>query len=171
MAKMGKREMIILGVAAIAILYAAFEYLTPKKQIAGVDTGQKAAELKTFVTDLTASLGKDSSKNLGTLIFSRAERAWAQDPFLDAKAYKSWTQAKVIAAKVPATAAVAPKIEFVYTGYLEVGQKRMAIVNGMEYSEGDGLDIKGYFLKSVSPSNVVIENRGTGASLNVPLLE
>ena len=64
-----------------------------------------------------------------------------------------------------------PKIEFVYTGYLEVGRKRMAIINGMEYREGEALDIKGFVLKSVSPTKVVIENRGIGATLNVPLQE
>ena len=168
MAKMGKRQMIILGVMAIVILYAAFDYLAPQKKIPGGDMAQKTAELKTFVTDLTAGLGKDSSKNLGTLIFSRAEREWTQDPFLDSRAYKSWTQAKA-ADKEPVVAA--PKIEFVYSGYLEVDRKRMAIINGMEYREGEGLDTKGYVLKSVSPSSVVIENRGIGATVNVPLLE
>ena len=167
MAKMGKRQMIILGVTAIVILYAAFDYLAPKKKIpGGVDMAQKTAELKTFVTNLTTGLGKDSSKNLGTLIFSRAEREWTQDPFLDSRAYKSWTQVKVTAKE-----AAAPKIEFVYSGYLEVDRKRMAIINGMEYREGEGLDAKGYVLKSVSPSSVVIENRGIGATVNVPLLE
>lgn len=168
MAKMGKRQMIILGVMAIVILYAAFVYLAPQKKIPGVDMAQKTAELKTFVTDLTAGLGKDSSKNLGTLIFSRAEREWTQDPFLDSKAYKSWSQVKVTAKEA---GAAAPKIEFVYSGYLEVDRKRMAIINGMEYREGEGLDTKGYVLKSVSPSSVVIENRGIGATVNVPLLE
>lgn len=168
MAKMGKRQMIILGVMAIVILYAAFVYLAPQKKIPGVDMAQKTAELKTFVTDLTEGLGKDSSKNLGTLIFSRAEREWTQDPFLDSRAYKSWTQVKLTAKEA---GAAAPKIEFVYSGYLEADWKRMAIINGMEYREGEGLDTKGYVLKSVSPSSVVIENRGIGATVNVPLLE
>jgi hypothetical protein len=168
MAKMGKRQMIILVVMVIVILYAAFDYLAPRKKIAGVDMAQKTAELKTFVTGLTAGLGKELSKNLGPLIFSRAEKEWTQDPFLDSRAYKSWTQVKVTAKEA---AAAAPKIEFVYSGYLEVDRKRMAIINGMEYKEGEDLDTKGYVLKSVSPSNVVIENRGIGATVNVPLLE
>lgn len=169
MAKMGKREMIIMGVMAVVILYAAFDYLTPKKKIPGMNTAQKTAELKTFVNDLTGGLGKDSSKNLGTLIFSRAEKDWTQDPFLDGKTYKSWTQVKTAAAKE--AGAAPPKVEFVYSGYLEVDRKRMAIINGMEYGEGDDLDAKGYVLKSVSPSSVVIENRGIGATINLPLLE
>jgi hypothetical protein len=166
MAKIGKREMIIIGVMAVVILYAAFDFLTPKKKAPGMDTAQKTAELKTFVNDLTAGLGKDSSKNLGTLIFSRAEKDWTQDPFLEGKTYKSWTEVKASAKE---TGAAAPKVEFVYSGYLEVNRKRMAIINGTEYGEGDGLEIKGYVLKSVSPSSVVIENRGIGATINLPL--
>lgn len=168
MAKLGKRQMILLGVMAILILYAAFDFLAPKKKPSAPNMTQKTAELSAFVADLTAGLGKDSSKNLGALIFSRAEREWTRDPFLDSRAYKSWSQVKVTAKEA---GAAAPKIEFVYSGYIEVDRKRMAIINGMEYREGEGLDTKGYVLKSVSPSSVVIENRGIGATVNVPLQE
>ncbi len=161
--------MMILGVMGIAVLYGAFDFLMPvSKKGPAVDITNKTVELNTFVTDLAASIGKDTSKNLETLIFSRAEKEWSQDPFLGAKAFKAWTQAKV-ADKEPVAAA--PKIDFVYSGYLEVGQKRMAIINGVEYPEGENLDVKGYVLKSVSPTGVVIENRGIGATTNVPLLE
>jgi hypothetical protein len=52
-----------------------------------------------------------------------------------------------------------------------VGGRRMAIVNGNEYKEGDALDIKGYFLTSVSPTNVMIVNRVTRAEQKVSLQE
>jgi hypothetical protein len=165
MDKFGKREKIILGMMAIAILYAAFDFLTSRKKDQGADMGQKTAELNTFVTDLTANIGKDTSKNLGVLVFSRAEREWTQDPFLDSKAYKLWTEIK---APVKDTAS---KIEFAYTGYLEVGRKRMAIINGIEYREGEALDIKGFVLKTISPTKVVIENPATKKLLNVSLQE
>jgi hypothetical protein len=166
MAKLDKRQMIILGVMAIVVCYAAFDFLTPKKRSSAPDMAQKTAELSTFVTDLTAGLGKDTTKNLNALIFSRAEKEWAQDPFLDAKSYKGWS-----AAKAPVKGAVAPKSEFVYGGYVGVGKKYVAVINGMEYKEGDALDVKGYVLKSASPTRVVIENRGTGATIQVPLPE
>ena len=160
--------MVILGVMAIAALYAAFDFLTPKPKKSGMNMTQKTAELNTFMTDLTAGLGKDTTKNLGALVFSRAEREWTQDPFLDRKAYKSWTEIKA-PSKEPG--APVPKIEFIYSGYLEIGGKRMAIINGAEYREGETLDIKGYTLKSVSPTRVVIENHGLKTTLNVPLQE
>ena len=166
MAKLDKRQMIILGVMGIVVVYAAFDFLAPKKISSAPDMAQNTAELSTFVTDLTAGLGQDTTKNLNALIFSRAEKEWTQDPFLDAKSYKAWS-----AAKAPVKGAGAPNGEFVYSGYLGTGRKRMAIINGIEYSEGESLDVKGYVLKSVSPTGVIIENRGTGATVNVPLPE
>ena len=79
---------------AIVILYAAVDFLTPKRMNPLIDPKQKQEELNAFVTALTATLGKDASKNLGPLIFSRAEREWTQDPFLDDKSHRSWVQAK-----------------------------------------------------------------------------
>lgn len=167
MGKLGKRQMIILVVMGIVILYAAFDFLVPKKKVSAPNMTQKTAELNIFVTDLTAGLSKDTTKNLQVLIFSRAEKEWKQDPFLDAKSYRSWSNARE-PAKV---GAAAPKIEFAYTGYLEVKGKRMAIINGMEYREGEELDVKGFVLKSVSPARVVIENRSTRAVQTIPLQE
>jgi len=168
MSKLGKREMIILGAVALVVLYAIFDFLSPKKS-SEIDTAQKSAELNTFVTDLTGSLQKETAKNLGATIFSRAEKEWTKDPFLDGKALKTWTDSKIMKAKVEEAPVQA--VEFIYSGYIEVGRKRMAIINGIEYNEGEVLDVKGYALKSVSPSRVLIENRGIGATLNVPLQE
>lgn len=170
MAKMDKRQTIILVAMGIAVLYAAIDFLTPKPNPSTPGMAQKSAELVTFVADLTSGLGQDRTKNLSTLIFSRAEKEWTQDPFLDAKSLKAWSAAKEPAKKGLAGAA-APKIEFVYSGYIETGRKRMAIINGIEYREGENLDVKGYVLTSVSPTGVVIVNREIGATVNVPLLE
>ena len=169
MANMGKRQMVIMGVMMIAILYAAFDYLAPKKKNAGMVITQKTAELNTFLSDLATGLGKDTTKTLSALIFSRAEKEWAQDPFLDQKAYKAWTEVKI--PPKGAVAAAVRKIEFIYTGYIELGGKRMAIINGSEYREGEELDIKGYTLKSVTQARVVVENRGMRTTLNIPLQE
>ena len=101
MAKLQKREMIILGVMAIAILYAAFEFLAPKKESAGRNVVQKTAELNTFVTGLTAGLGKDTTKGLNALVFSRAEKEWTQDPFLDTKSLRALSKSRELAKVAP----------------------------------------------------------------------
>jgi len=175
MANLNKRQMIILGVMVIAVLYALFDFVAPKKKSSAPDMAKRIAEMNTFVSDLTAGLGRDTTKNLTALIFSRAEKEWTQDPFLDAKSHRAWIAAKAPPVKKAgngaAAAAAAPKSEFTYSGFLDTGRKKMAIINGIEYSEGENLEIKGFALKSISPTKVVIENRGTGATVNVPLVE
>jgi len=161
MAKLEKRQMVILAVMVIAILYGAYELLWTKKKGAPVDLAQKTSDLKTFVTGLTTGIGAE--KDVTALIFSRAEKEWTQDPFLDSQSQKAWAQAS-------AKAGIGDKkIEFVYSGYLGSGKKSMAVINGVEYKEGEALDIAGFVLRSVSPARVVIENRGTGATLDIPI--
>jgi hypothetical protein len=167
MANIGTREKIIFGVMGIVVLYAAVDFLMPKKKSLTLNVKQKTEELNTFVTTLSAGMGKEASDNVGTLILNRAEKEWTGDPFLDDKSFRTWSQTR----EQFKEAVAAPKVEFVYSGYLEVGRKRIAIINGMEYKEGESLEIKGYSLKSVSPSSVIIENRRIGATVNVPLLE
>ena len=165
MGKLGKRQMIVFAVMGIVIVCTAVVFLVPKKKVSTPSVTQQTAGLNTFMHNLNAGLVKDTTKNLNALIFSRAEKEWKQDPFLDAKTYRSWNKAREPAKVV----AAAPKSQFAYTGYLEVSKGRMAIINGMEYREGEDLDVKGFLLKSVSPARVVIENSSTKATQKVPL--
>ena len=167
MANIGTREKIIFGVMGIVILYGAVDFLTPKKMNLALNVKQKTGELNAFVATISEALGKDASNSNGSLILGRAEKEWSSDPFLDEKSFRAWSQTR----EQVKEAVAAPKINFVYSGYLEVNRKRIAIINGMEYKEGESLDTKGYSLKSVSPSNVVIENRTTRVTLNIPLQE
>jgi hypothetical protein len=168
MAKLANREKIILGIMAVAIIVAAYIYLFPKKKgVEKVDAAQKTAELNTFVATLSGSLKEDTMSDTGTLILARAEKEWERDPFLSRKDLINWNEAKAKKARADATA----KVEFVYSGYFEVGRKKIAIINGVEYKEGEALDVPGYILKSVSPDKVVIENRGLGATMSVLMLE
>jgi hypothetical protein len=165
MPKLEKREMIILAVMVIVVIVGAYNFLTTKKKGAPVDLAQKTSDLRTFVTGLTTGIGAE--KDATALIFSRAEKEWTQDPFLDSQSQKAWAKTRVAAQTVAGIGD--KKIEFVYSGYLGSGKRTMAVINGVEYKEGEALDISGFVLRSVSPARVVIENRGSGASLNIPM--
>jgi type II secretory pathway component PulC len=165
MAKLEKRQMIILGVMVIVILFGAYSLLSGKKKAAPVGLAQRTADLKTFVAGLTTGAG--TGKDATALIFSRAEKEWTQDPFLDIKSQNAWAQARI--APQAAAGAIEKKIDFVYSGYLGSGKRSMAVINGMEYKPGEALEVTGFVLRSISPARVVIENRGTGALLNIPM--
>jgi hypothetical protein len=167
MANLGKREKIIIVVMGIVILYAALDFLMPKKKDFESNLNKKTEELNTFVQTLSEGLGKDASDKIGSFILARAEKEWSGDPFLDEKSFKAWFQEREQVKEV----VEAPQVEFVYSGYVETDGNRMAIINGMEYKENEALDVKGYVLKSVSPTHATIENRRIRATIRVPLLE
>jgi len=165
MAKLEKRQMIILGVMVIVILFGAYDLLTSKSKSLPVNTTQKLEELKTFVSSLTAGTEKDATGNLDILIFSRAEKEWTQDPFLENKSFKAWAKAGA------ASGADTKKMDFIYSGYVGSGKRHIAVVNGVEYKEGEALEVPGYVLRRISSTRVVIENRGTGTMLDIPMQE
>ena len=55
-----------------------------------------------------------------------------------------------------------------YTGYVELGSARLAVVDGLEYQAGDALEGGGYKVVSVAPDLVVLENVGDGQRVEIP---
>ena len=65
-----------------------------------------------------------------------------------------------------------PDSEIRYTGYVEMGNVRLAIINGNEYETGDRLEQGGYIVKSISPTRVMlVTTDGSKISFVVPMQE
>jgi hypothetical protein len=159
--------MIILGVMGVVILFAAYELFFAKgKKPVTVDTGKNITELNTFISEMTIAIGKDTPSPVDAYMIKRAEAGWARDPFYERKTYQDWA-----VTKEPAQAAGAPtqKHQFNYTGYVALGNKQIAIINGIEYGVGDALDVEGYILNGIHPSKVIIFNKESRRSFDVPL--
>lgn len=163
MAKLNKRQIIILALAALAVLYAAYELL-----IAG-PAGKKAASVvdSANMDTLVSNLQKDLTKNIiaGTdvYIIAKAEAGWQKNPFWEKSAFKEW------AAK---DAPVSPsETRIVYSGYVDSGRRRLAVINGCEYREGEQLEMEGFFLKKIMPFHILVVNKNTGSEIEVPIQE
>jgi hypothetical protein len=65
--------------------------------------------------------------------------------------------------------------QFVYSGYMKIGNKLFAVVNGIEYASGDELAESGYRMQSIDKNFVTLERTdgSTGRRLTrrVPLVE
>jgi len=163
MAKLNKRQIIILVIAALFILYAAYEYLISGPAGKKVETSSNTAEINTFVSGLQNDLVKNITAGVDVYIIKQAEADWQKNPFWERHSYKEW------AAREGAAGVSASKI--IYSGYVDSGKKKMAIINGIEYSVGEKLEIEGYVLKSITPVKIKIANRNTGNELNISLQE
>jgi hypothetical protein len=59
----------------------------------------------------------------------------------------------------------------VYNGFIEMGQRRLAVINGIEYQEGDNLALAGYRVVSISPVEVIIESIHNKTKTTIPYVE
>jgi hypothetical protein len=168
MPKLTKQQIIILSVMVVAVLYAAYDFfIAPRTKTAMIDIGKKSMELEAFINNITTSMPKGSLSAADAYIVNRAEAQWTKDPFYDRKLFREWVKLKE-----PAKAGGgAQKISFNYSGYVNMKDKRMAIINGIEYESGDPLEVEGYMLRGIYQNKVVIENVKSRSKFEVLLQE
>jgi hypothetical protein len=172
MHKLNKRQILIFGVMLVAVLYGAYDFLfTGKKSPVTASTANQSVDLSTFISEITVTLAKDTPSPLDAHMIKRAETPWLRDPFYERKSYRQLTAADEPPPAVAAATVSAEKRKFNYTGYLDMGSKKIAIVNGSEYATGDALDVNGYVLNGIYPDRIVIHHRETRRTLEIPLQE
>ncbi|KAF0157764.1 MAG: hypothetical protein FD159_1340 [Syntrophaceae bacterium] len=162
MKKLNKRQIIILAITALVALYAAYDLLIAGSMGEKTKIEAKPAEIESFVNAIRNDLVKTKTTSEDIYIATRAEMEWSRSPFWEKTSYLEFVGKEtsgVVTAKI------------IYSGYVEAGRKKMAIINGWEYEAGESLDIEGYSLKSISPSRVLIVNRNTFSELSVPIQE
>lgn len=164
MKKLNKRQMIILAVTAVAVLYAGYELLIAGPSSKKTAKATAPVEEKAALAALTSDIMSNKATAADVYVAQRAEAQWNKNPFWDKASYRTFAQKGEVK-----SAPEGPKI--VYSGYIETGNKKMAIINGWEYEAGQPLEMEGYLLKRVTPSRVLIINRTTGGETYVPIQE
>jgi len=168
MPKLTTRQMIILSAMVVVIAYAAYDFIiAPRAKRDIVDVGEKSARLDSFINEITMYMPKGSRSAFDTYLVTRAEAHWMRDPFYERKSYREWVKVKEPAK----TGSGAQKISFNYSGYVNMKDKKMAIINGIEYEAGDPLEVEGYVLRGVYQNKVVIENVKSKSKFDVLLQE
>jgi hypothetical protein len=173
MRKLNKRQILILGVMLLVVFYGAYTFLfTGRKGQAVVNTAKQTSDLNAFIGDITVALTKDTPSPVDVYMIKRAEAEWLRNPFYEHKDKREEAieRAAAHAQQVEeATAALKGKLN--YTGYIDTGSKKIAIVNGSEYVTGEALDVGGYVLNGIYPAKIVIYNRATRLTIDIPLQE
>jgi hypothetical protein len=165
MDKLNKRQMIVLSITALSILYAAYVYLIAPPTGNKVITNQSTQEINTLLSGFNNDLIKDTQAGMDAYIIARAEADWQKNPFWDKSSFKEWA---VIQASAGDSGS---KVKINYSGYVDAGKIKIAIINGLEYRVGEQLEIEGYVLKRITPSKVSIVNRNTGSEVEIPIQE
>jgi len=162
---MSKREKIILAFVFIAVIYGGYQFLfPPPSKTTSVKAENEIKMAKKLVKDITEHLNKANLSETERYTISRAEAQWLTDPF-----YNKKRPTKKEASKD--TSSARQKISFTYSGYIEIGEKRLAIINGMEYQTGEELEIGEWIVRGIYPTRVVIGIKGNKVKRTIPLEE
>ncbi len=163
---MTKREKAIVFVMALAIIYGVYEFfIAPsfkKPQTTGVNKEVVTDGTNKLAEDIARVLKKDDSARVDAYIAARAEEEWTTDPFRTGDCSLGGKKASFESRG---------KNGLVYSGYLDIGKRRIGIINGTDYQIGDELEMGGYMVKSITPSKVIIVDRKGSTEIVVPFLE
>lgn len=158
---MSKREKIILGMTIVVALVAGYvQFFMPSGKGEATDFEAKSRELRSFVTETSAMVAGAKPEENAVYKTVLAVETWRSDPFL--KTDERLTLEKTTAFSFP---------DFLYTGFVGMGSRRVAVVNGMEYETGQELSPPGFVLKRIYPDRIVVGVKDKEQETTVPLVE
>ena len=144
--------------------YALFLENPTPRQDKLTASGSKLDEFNKFITKV-AALTKDGLTEESAYIIERIPVNWTKDPLLNTRQSFDF---KPDEEKEDATA---EKLGITYSGFMKMGKKSLAIINGSEYEIGEELPESGHIVEQIDANKVVIVTRGGRKKITVPLEE
>jgi hypothetical protein len=158
---MTTREKIIVGLMLLTVIYGVYAVFFENKgappEIAAISATKQLENLNTFITKV-AEASKVGLTKEDKYIIALAEAEWKQDPLVSVE-LKDLPESEIQRAKKVTTVSI-PDLTVSYTGFMQMGDKKFAIINGVEYATGDRIEEGNYILQSITPSRVVIVSTG-----------
>jgi hypothetical protein len=168
---MTTREKIIVGIMCLAIIYGAFDLTVSRKSRRTTPTpvGNTIHELKSFVSEIDQKLNSQQLAKEYPYVINQVVASWEKDPFIQSA--KPLQKRLNSDPKEQRSKLRTERASFNYSGYIQLGTTRMAIINGMEYAEGESLADKTYYVKSISPQSVIIGKVQGSDTIQLPISE
>jgi hypothetical protein len=166
-----KREKIIIGLVILAILYGLFELLSPPaKEDNYTGPGEDNKALNELVAGIDRVITGEGLTQGEQYILASAQDEWPQDPFSDVPldmlegGEKGDIEEEIEDMQISETGQV-----FTYSGFLVMGDKRIAIIDGQEYEKGDELKSGLYTVQDIDPEKVSIRDNKASRVIIVPI--
>jgi hypothetical protein len=157
---MTSREKIIVGLMLLTVVYGVYTVFFEDKGgtpgIAPISATTQLENLNDFINKIVEASKAGLTKE-DKYIRQLAEAEWKQDPLIIAE-LKDRPEDEIKKAKVAPVSI--PDLDIAYTGFMQMGDIKFAIINGVEYATGDRLEQGDYILRSITPNRVVIVSTG-----------
>ena len=157
---MSNREKIIVGLMLLTVAYGVYALFfegkgnSSKSVTAAVSATKQLENLNIFIAKI-AEASRAGLSEQDKFIISRAEAAWKQDPMTMVE-LTDIPEDEIKRQKKQAIQTAGVQLNISYTGFMQMGDKKFAIINGLEYTTGDELEQGGFKVRSITPRQVVI---------------
>lgn len=147
---MTTREKFIVGAMVVAVAYAGFSLVQGnRRKPSGGKRAPQSSDLQAFVAQSRAQLAGIRLSDGERAVLDSARSAWDGEPFA---VFSGVTAVKAEdGGGVPA---------YAYTGFVQAGGVRLAIINGREYREKEPLADGSGVVDSIAPDRVVLRVGG-----------
>lgn len=147
---MTRREQIIVGAMVLAAVYGGYQILAPKagRPVPGYPAAN-TKNLAPFAAEVIGKMRKLDSTPTDAYVIARGNSKWPENPFFQGILDKQGEKEKG-----PSAEELQERLKF--SGFLQTGNRTLVIINGLEYETGEVLMAYGYFVKSISPKQVII---------------
>ena len=106
---------------------------------------------------------KDGLSEIDAYIIENISAKWTKDPLLSTRRDNKYFTAS---SEIPEILK-----GITYSGYLQMGRRHLAIINGTEYETGEELEKEGFTVGKIYPNRVIIVLRGGEVKHSIPLEE
>jgi hypothetical protein len=150
---------------AVAVLYGFYALFLENPRPAGLAGGESKLEAFNKFISNVADLTRDGLSEIDSYVIEHIPAKWTKDPLLNTRGNPKISNEPAI------TAASAQQLGITYTGFLRMGDKSLAIINGMEYESGERLREGNHLVGSIFPNRVIILIREGRTKITVPIQE
>jgi hypothetical protein len=164
---MTRREKIILVLMALSVVYGFYALFIENPNTARYAGGSSESKLEAFNNFISnvADMTRDGLSEIDSYVIEHIPAKWTKDPLLNTRGNAKISNEPAV------TTASAQQLGITYSGFLQMGDKSLAIINGLEYETGERLREGNHLVGSIYPNRVIILIRDGRTKLTVPLEE
>jgi hypothetical protein len=148
-----KREQIIIAVTLLAALYAGWQLLFSRNAGNQSPSAVKDKPADEFLMEVAQGLALNRPTEIEKAVLEKTERPWPADPFV-----QTVPSSQTTGTDTSSQSTGTLPDSFSYTGYIEAGHHRLAIIGGTEYEIGDMVADSLLTVRGISPGQVLLED-------------
>ncbi len=157
---MKNREKIILVFAISALLYGVFDYFILSS---GKNNGVESVtenQFSDFIEKINTTLANlntiEKKKPNADYLISMIESEWKNDPFSKIEKFSKKNQGS----SLDQESSIDKEAEgWIYSGFIKLGNKMLAVIDGMEYTTGEYIKDSGYRIIQITSEKVLINSK------------